>query len=82
LLNRNLFKSAIVRAGYTQRKLAEEIGISNNTFSHKMTGVSCFDTEQIDKICEILNISDNTEKANIFLATPSQIWETTDTETS
>ena len=48
LLNKNLMKAAIARAGYTQGKLAAEIGISENTLSAKMTGISCFDTDQID----------------------------------
>lgn len=68
-------KAAIARAGYTQGKLAAEIGISQNTLSAKMSGATCFDTDQIDKICEVLGITENEEKANIFLSSPSQIWE-------
>lgn len=77
LLNKNLMKAAIARAGYTQGKLAAEIGISENTLSAKMTGISCFDTDQIDKICDVLGITENEEKANIFLSSPSHIWEST-----
>lgn len=68
MLNKNLLKSAIVRQGFTQGQLALKIGMSQNTLSNKMSGVSCFDTEQIDKICEVLHITDNAEKADIFLA--------------
>lgn len=77
MLNKNLLKAAIVKAGTTQEKLAENIGISPNTLSSRMTGASCFDTDEIDKICEVLNIVNNSEKADIFLASSSHIWEET-----
>lgn len=75
MLNKNLLKAAIVRAGYTQTQLADMIGISLNTLSNKMMGITYFNTDQIDKICEALSITDNLEKANIFLTAPSHIWE-------
>lgn len=71
MLDRNLFKSAIVRAGMTQESLAAAIGISSNTLTAKILGRSYFDTEEIDKICDVLSIVDNDEKVNIFLASPS-----------
>jgi hypothetical protein len=40
-----------------------------------MTGKSCFNTEEIDRLCELLDIIDNREKADIFLAVPSQKWD-------
>ena len=76
MLNRNLLRAAIARAGMTQEKLAESIGISANTLSSRMSGTSCFDTDEIDKICFALNIVNNSEKADIFLAAPSHNWET------
>lgn len=75
MLNRNLLRAAIAASGYTQEKLAESIGISPNTFSSRMVGSSFFNTEEIDKICEVLNITSNEQKADIFLALPSQMWE-------
>lgn len=75
MLNKNLLRAAIARAGYTQERLAENIGISSNTLSARMNGGSCFDTDEIDKICAALRIDNNDEKADIFLAAPSQIWE-------
>ena len=71
MVNRNLLRCAIARAGYTQERLAEAIGITSNTLSAKILGRSFFDTDEIDKICETLSIYDNNEKANIFLAVPS-----------
>ena len=72
MLDRNLLKAAIARAGMTQEKLAEAIGITGNTLSAKILGRSYFDTEEIDKICDVLSIVDNNEKADIFLASPSR----------
>ena len=68
MLNKNLLKAAIARAGYTQGKLAKEVGMSENTLSLKMSGTSWFDTKQIDDICKVLNITENEEKAQIFLS--------------
>ena len=79
MLNKNLLKAAIVRAGFTQEKLAESIGISANTLSSRMSGASCFDTDEIDKICFVLQIVDNGEKADIFLVAPSHNRETQET---
>lgn len=71
MLNKNLLKAAIAKAGTTQEKLAEKIGISSNTLSSRMTGATCFDTEEIDLICEALGIVSTSEKADIFLASPA-----------
>lgn len=75
MLNPNLLKAAIAKRGLNQGKLAEKIGISENTLTSRMQGKSVFNTDEIDIICEVLKISDNAEKANIFLASPSQIRE-------
>ena len=77
MLNKNLFKSFIVKKGYTQDTLAEALGMTANTLSSRVTGKSCFDTDEIDRICDLLDITDNNDKADIFLASPSQKWGTT-----
>ena len=77
MLDKNLLKCAIVRAGMTQEKLAEAIGISSNTLTAKLLGRSYFDTEEIDRICDVLSITDNNEKADIFLAPPSRFRDMT-----
>lgn len=43
--------------GYTQEKLAKEIGINECTLNSKLNNKSHFNTKEIDKICEILDIS-------------------------
>lgn len=77
MLNKNLLRAAIAASGYTQEKLAESIGISSNTLSSRMVGTTCFNTDEIDKICSILHISSNEQKADIFLADPSHFREGT-----
>lgn len=75
MLNANLFKSAFVKKGYNQETLAKALGMSSNTLSSRVKGTSCFDTDEIDRLCILLDITDNNEKAAIFLASPSQKWE-------
>ena len=75
MLNRNLLRAAMVAKGYTQEELAKKIGVSANTLSSRMLGVSSFNVDEIDKICEVLGITSNEQKVDIFLASPSQNWE-------
>lgn len=76
MLDKNLLRGAIAAAGLTQKQLANSIGISANTFSLKINGIRYFDTLEIDKICDVLGISDCGEKVKIFLSEPSQNRDT------
>lgn len=69
----NRLKSRMVLKGFTQRQLVREmnnrgIKTSENTFSSKMNGRSKFDCADADVICDILDIENPSEKADIFLA--------------
>lgn len=64
----NKLKSKIVEAGYGQRRLASEMGMSPTTLNAKINGRSDFDAEEIIMLCKILGIVDNNEKCNIFLS--------------
>lgn len=46
--------------------------MSKNTLNSKINGRGCFDTEQIDKLCRLLDIEAPQEKVDIFLHIPSQ----------
>ncbi|MCH5279712.1 MAG: helix-turn-helix transcriptional regulator [Christensenellaceae bacterium] len=72
MLNKNMLAGAIATVGMTHGEVAAAIGVSKNTFSAKLNGRSCFNTQQIDDICCILGITDPIIKANIFLFNPSQ----------
>lgn len=53
--------------GYTQRMIADALGVSKNTVNDKLNGRGCFNTEQAIRICEILDITDAEKKTEIFL---------------
>jgi transcriptional regulator with XRE-family HTH domain len=71
MLNANLLKAAIVRAGLTQQDFAKAIGISQNTLTSKLKGDRSFNLDEIDKTCEVLDIIENDEKCAIFLSSTS-----------
>ena len=65
-------RSRMVLKGYSQKRLVEELNlrgvkISENTLSSKMNGRP-FDTDLVDGICDVLELEDPAEKAEIFLA--------------
>ena len=47
--------------------IAEKIGISSQTFYLKMSGQREFKASEIEKICDILRLTDD-EKSSIFFA--------------
>ena len=64
MFNANEFKAAMVRKGYTQKKLAEEIGISEPSIYRKIKNGS-FGLDEAQKIIDVLGI-ENPE--DIFFA--------------
>ena len=72
MVNTNVFLGLMKIAGYSQKSLAKEIGMSENTMSLKVNNKAVFNTDEIEAICCALNISDDAQKANIFLFSPSQ----------
>ena len=73
MVNIPMLRSKMVLKGFTQKKLVSEINsrgmkISENTFSAKMNGTSVFDCDLVDVICDILELEEPAEKAEIFLA--------------
>lgn len=68
----NRLRSRMALKAYNQKELVAELNargvkISENTFSSKMTGSSQFDCSDAAVICEILEVEDPAEKAEIFL---------------
>lgn len=72
MIDKNRLLGHIVSNGYTQKTLSEQLNISKNTLNSKINGKTAFDTVLIDKICELLDITDDMEKARIFLNSSSQ----------
>lgn len=69
----NRLRSRMVLMGYTQKTLVAEMNArgvktTENTFSSKMNGKSKFDCDDADIICEILEVEEPADRADIFLA--------------
>ena len=69
----NKLKSRMVLMGHTQRSLVAEmkkrgVKTTENTLSAKMNGRAQFDCEDADIICDILEVSESADRAEIFLA--------------
>ena len=68
----NRLRSRMVLMGYNQRSLVAEMNArgaktTENTFSSKMNGKSQFDCDDADVICDILEVEQPAERAEIFL---------------
>lgn len=63
----NRLKGKIIEAGFTQRALAAQMGMTKNTLNNKVNGKTPFNLDEAEKLCAILGIRDDAEKAQIFL---------------
>lgn len=73
MVNIPKLRSKMALKNFNQKRLVFEINargykISENTFSAKMNGTSSFDCDLVDFICDILEVEEPAEKAEIFLA--------------
>lgn len=75
MINTNLLKGKIVAKGFTQQQLAEKMNISLNSLSAKINGKKAFTLPEVDKLCEVVEITDAKEKCEIFLPGKSHIWD-------
>lgn len=57
MLNKALFKSELVKNGYTYKSMAHEIGISERTFSTRIK-TGDFGSTEIDVMIDLLHIKD------------------------
>lgn len=69
----NKLRSRMVLMGYTQKSLVAEMNergvkISENTLSSKMNNPRKFNCDDADVICDILELYNREDKAEIFLA--------------
>ena len=56
MLNRNKLKGKITEHGYNIQTLAKELELSPETLGSKLNGRGFFNTKQIEKMTEILDI--------------------------
>lgn len=71
MINQPRFEGAIRSAGLTQKILAEEMNISNNTFTSKKKN-GTFTIAQVDWLCTRLSIVKPEDKCDIFLQSKFQ----------
>ena len=75
MLQPNLLRAAIIRAGYTQGEYASLIGISQNSLTSRLNGERQFTIDEVDKTRSVLGI-DNSEICDIFFGDSSLNRET------
>lgn len=63
----NKLRARMVEQGYTQRSLAKEINMSENSLGLKLSGRTQFTLAEANRICGVLCITDAMDKADIFL---------------
>ncbi|MDY6061593.1 MAG: helix-turn-helix transcriptional regulator [Oscillospiraceae bacterium] len=51
------FKSARIKNGLTQKQIAEKLNIDRSSIAHYESGDSVPSTKNIQKICDMLNLS-------------------------
>jgi len=56
MVDQNKLDSYMIKAGYTQKELAKELGMTLKTYSLKKTGKGEFKSSEIIMISKILNI--------------------------
>ena len=68
MVNTVLLENKISDSGLKKKYIAEKLGISTRTFAKKIKNESPIMGDEISLLCEILNISDNNQKTEIFLS--------------
>ena len=66
--NTELLEDIIQKSGYKKQYLAEKIGLTPAGFYNCINNRAEFRAGQINALCELLGITDLTQKENIFFA--------------
>ena len=61
-------KVKMLEHGFTQRSLANVLGMNTNTLNSKINNKTSFTVEEASKLCELLHISAAPEKCALFFA--------------
>ena len=72
-LNVNKLRGVIAARGVTQGELARMIGVNENTLSYKLRGMRPFNTDELERIREALQIPTR-EYIEIFLPEALHKW--------
>ena len=66
-MRQNLFRAKLAENGLSQKEVAKELGMSENTISHKIKEKSFFCTNDVKKMSKLLNLNKD-EVFDIFFA--------------
>ena len=66
-MKKNLLRAEMALVGMSDVALAKAINMNPKTFSNKLNGKTCFNADEIVRICRIIPISDPQKKVDIFL---------------
>ena len=72
VFNHSKLYGRIREYGFTQETLSKSIGINESTLNTKLNGKAYFTTKEIDKVCELLNISK--DEIGLYFFT-SKVWK-------
>lgn len=55
-MNINKLKGAIIEKGYSQRSLAEALGVSKTTINAKINEKTNFNVKEVEELCTLLGL--------------------------
>ena len=68
MVNVNLLKAETIKRGFRDKDVAEKaLNISQQAYAKKLRNVTKFSTDDAERICNFLGITDSGLKADIFL---------------
>lgn len=62
----NLLRAEFVANGKIIAQVAKEAGLARNSLSAKLNGKTQFNTDEVVRICEVINITDPAKKVDFF----------------
>lgn len=68
MVDTKLLLSKMALRGFSQRKLSSETKIGLNVLNKKINNNGIFRCDEVDKICEVLQITEPNEMISIFFA--------------
>lgn len=66
MVNTQLLEARIHESGLRQNFIVDKIGISNQAFAKKKNNETPFRVSEIYVLCDLLNITNETDKKKIF----------------
>lgn len=68
MTNTEMLRDAIKKSGLKLEFIAEKLGITRFSLSKKIENVTEFKTSEVQKMCDVLQITDPQDKEAIFFA--------------